>query len=112
MTTNVNIEFTCLISIKDIIQTHGFIGETTGDVFFYSSSDPLACYFAVGASQQRSPFDKKKWTCTLNFRPIGLKRVFLKQKKTEIMKSITKMVKHHGNMNRVAVKIDELYEKL
>ena len=54
----------------------------------------------------------KKRTCTLNFRPIGLKRVFLKQKKTEIMKSITKMVKHHGNMNRVAVKIDELYEKL
>ena len=57
---NVNIEFTCLISIKDIIQTPGFIGETIGDVFFYSSSDPLACYFAVGASQQRSPFDQKR----------------------------------------------------
>ena len=38
--------------------------------------------------------------------------VFLEQKKNEITKSITKMVTHRGNMNRVAVKIDELYEKL
>ena len=55
---HVNIEFTCLISIKDIIPTLGFIGETTGDFFFYSSSDPLAYFLAVGATQQRFPFDK------------------------------------------------------
>lgn len=79
MTTNVNIEFTCLISIKDIIQTHGFIGETTGDVFFYSSSDPLACYFAVGASQQRSPFDKKK-DVYVEFQTDRFKACFFKAK--------------------------------
>lgn len=54
----------------------------------------------------------KEWTCSLKLWPICKKRVLLEQKKNEIKKSITKMVTHRGNMNRVAVKIDELYEKL
>ena len=51
---NVNLEIKCLLPIRGIMQILGFIGETIGDAFLDLSLDPLAYFFAFGASQLRS----------------------------------------------------------
>ena len=50
MSNIVNVEIACLLSIKGIMQILFFIGETIGDVFLDLYLDPLAYFFAFGAS--------------------------------------------------------------